>query len=79
MSELKKSQYEPLLKGELACWRCGHAMKNIPTLKAHLQKEFDDEAARSTVRLRNREAATDEPKRSKNQAKNENHGSLQTN
>ena len=81
MSELKESQYEPLLKEELACWRCGHAMKNIPTLKTHLQKEFDDEAARLKVRLENkrkREAATDEPKKSKKQAKDEDHGSLRT-
>lgn len=76
MSELKKSQYEPLLKEELACWRCGQAMKNIPTLKTHLQKEFDDETARSKASLekkRKREAATDEREVSKKQAKDNDH------
>jgi len=44
MSELKKSQYEPLLKDDLVCWRCGHIFKTMPTLKAHLQEEWEIEA-----------------------------------
>jgi aprataxin len=44
MSELKISEYEPLLKDDLLCWRCGHVMKNMPTLKTHLQEEWDKQA-----------------------------------
>lgn len=51
MSELKKSQYEPLLKDELLCWRCGHIFKNIPTLKAHLQEEWDKDAKTEKAKL----------------------------
>lgn len=82
MSQLKQSQYEPLLKDQLACWRCGRAMKNIPTLKVHLQKEFDDEVARSKLHLgkkRKQEATTDKPKEPKKEAQDEDYGSLETN
>lgn len=41
MAELKKNQYEGLLKQELSCLHCNNTMKNIPSLKAHLQEEFD--------------------------------------
>ena len=41
MAELKKSQYEGLLKQELSCLHCNKTMKNIPSLKAHLQEEFE--------------------------------------
>jgi len=51
MSELKKSQYEPLLKDDLVCWRCGHVLKNMPTLKAHLQEEWDQEAKVERAKL----------------------------
>jgi len=44
MSELKKSQYELLLKDDLVCWRCGQVLKNMPMLKTHLQEEWDKEA-----------------------------------
>jgi aprataxin len=47
MSDLKKSQYEPLLKEELSCWRCGQAMRNMPTLKTHLQEEWDKAARKA--------------------------------
>jgi len=72
MSELKKSQYEPLLKDDLVCWRCGHVFKNMPTLKIHLQEEWDKEAKTERAKLerkRKREECTadsvqqDEPKR----------------
>jgi len=72
MSELKKSQYEPLLKDDLVCWRCGHVLKNMPTLKAHLQEEWDKEAKVEKAKLerkRKREelpgdsVEQDEPKR----------------
>jgi len=59
MSELRSVQYEPLLKDDLACWRCGREMKNIPALKAHLQEEVDKEAAREKARIdRKRKRAT---------------------
>lgn len=51
MSELKKSQYEPLLKDDLVCWRCGHVLKNMPTLKAHLQEEWDKQASVEKAKL----------------------------
>jgi len=51
MSKLKKSQYEPLLKDDLVCWRCGHSFKNMPTLKAHLQEEWDQEAKAEKAKL----------------------------
>ncbi|KIM87013.1 hypothetical protein PILCRDRAFT_815447 [Piloderma croceum F 1598] len=61
MSELKKSQYEPLLKDDLVCWRCGHVFKNMPTLKTHLQEEWDKEAKTERAKLerkRKREEST---------------------
>nr|GAT58734.1 predicted protein [Mycena chlorophos] len=41
MAQLKPKQYEPILKEDLVCWRCDKTMKNMPTLKAHLQEEWD--------------------------------------
>lgn len=64
MSQLRKIGYEPLLKEDLACWKCGRAMKNMPTLKEHLQEEWDGEGrkekariARKSAGLRNRETS----------------------
>ncbi|KAG6333962.1 hypothetical protein ID866_5130 [Astraeus odoratus] len=51
MSELKKSMYDPLLKEDLACWKCDRAMKNMPTLKAHLQEEWDNEARKQKAKI----------------------------
>lgn len=42
MAELKPSKYEPILKEALVCFRCNKSQKNIPTLKAHLQTEWDN-------------------------------------
>ncbi|KAH9951992.1 HIT-like domain-containing protein, partial [Amylocystis lapponica] len=62
MSKLKPSQYEPLLKEDLSCWRCGEELKNMPKLKAHLQEEWDVEAKREKARLQNkRRRAPDDP------------------
>ena len=61
MSQLKKSEYEPLLKESLCCWRCERDMKNMPLLKAHLQEEWDEEARKEKARLarkRKRDDAT---------------------
>ncbi|EAU88593.2 hypothetical protein CC1G_04299 [Coprinopsis cinerea okayama7 len=41
VTELNPKKYESLLKDSLACFTCGSAMKNIPTLKVHLQEEWD--------------------------------------
>jgi len=41
VKELKPSNFEPLLKEDLACFRCRAEMKNMPTLKSHLQEEWD--------------------------------------
>jgi aprataxin len=51
MSELKKVRYEPLLKEDLSCWHCGQAMKNMPTLKGHLQDEWDNDMKREKAKL----------------------------
>lgn len=50
MSQLKPSQYEPLLKEPLECWRCSKEFKNIPLLKTHLQEEWDAEAKREEAK-----------------------------
>ncbi|KAL0946964.1 hypothetical protein HGRIS_013118 [Hohenbuehelia grisea] len=55
MAALKKSQYEPILKEDLTCWRCEGTFKNMPALKTHLQEEFD--------KLTSREKAKAERKR----------------
>ena len=62
MSDLKKSRYEPLLKDDLVCWRCGNVFKNMPTLKTHLQEEWDVEAKTEKTKLerkRKREESSD--------------------
>lgn len=51
MSQLKPSQYEPLLKEPLECWRCNKEFKNMPLLKTHLQEEWDAEAKREKAKL----------------------------
>ncbi|KAG8807915.1 hypothetical protein FRC17_004206 [Serendipita sp. 399] len=49
MSRLPSSKYEPLLKEDLKCWRCYASQKNIPTLKDHLQFEWDRERERAML------------------------------
>ncbi len=46
MSELKRSQYEPLLKDDMSCFHCGQGFKTIPKLKEHLQDEWNKLAQR---------------------------------
>ncbi len=41
MRRLAPEEYEPRLKNELECFRCGQPAKNMPALKKHLQEEFD--------------------------------------
>jgi len=49
MSALPVVRYEPLLKEDLKCWRCHATLKNIPSLKAHLQEEWDKEKRKATT------------------------------
>ncbi|KAJ7632564.1 HIT-like domain-containing protein [Roridomyces roridus] len=51
MIKLDEKQYEPILKEDLVCWRCHKSMKNIPTLKAHLQEEWETQARREKAKL----------------------------
>ena len=50
MSKLDSKQHELLTKEDLACWRCGSSMKNMPTLVNHLLEEWRKEAKRSRAR-----------------------------
>ena len=38
---MKPNNYEPILKEPLVCFKCNSEIKNIPTLKNHLQEEWD--------------------------------------
>jgi len=62
MSEIAKNQYEPILKAPLSCWRCGVEMKNMPTLKTHLQEEWDNEATREKARVERKRKLEDKQK-----------------
>ncbi|KAK7693437.1 hypothetical protein QCA50_003005 [Cerrena zonata] len=53
ISELKKSQYEPLLKEDLECFRCECSIKNMPLLKTHLQEEWDKLAEKEKAKVLN--------------------------
>lgn len=78
MSKLNKSQYEPLLKEDLVCWRCDDVFKTIPQLKEHLRQEWDNEAAKVKARKRKREARedSDEATSSKRPAINDERGEV---
>jgi hypothetical protein len=52
MSTLPKTQYDPILTSLLSCWRCGRTANNIPTLKQHLQEEWNMEKERERKRAR---------------------------
>lgn len=39
---LLPDRYEPLLKKDLVCWKCGEGARNIPVLKSHLEKEWKE-------------------------------------
>lgn len=47
VKQLDPKLYEPLLKKPLTCFRCGKELKNIPTLKEHLEGEWDKVASRA--------------------------------
>ncbi|KAF8959029.1 hypothetical protein BDZ97DRAFT_1839470 [Flammula alnicola] len=42
VKQLKPSNYEPILKESLSCFHCDTEMKNMPSLKTHLQEEWDN-------------------------------------
>ncbi|KAF9457176.1 HIT-like domain-containing protein [Collybia nuda] len=44
VSKLEAKAYEAILKEDLVCWSCNTTMKNMPTLKAHLQGEWNRQA-----------------------------------
>ncbi|KAG5727674.1 Transcription factor [Termitomyces sp. T112] len=50
-AKLDPKHYEALLKEDLVCFHCGSSMKNIPTLKAHLDEEWDRIASREKGKL----------------------------
>ncbi|KAJ4480591.1 HIT-like domain-containing protein, partial [Lentinula edodes] len=50
MVKLDQKAYEKLLKEDLVCWKCEAPMKNIPTLKAHLQEEWNETSKREKRR-----------------------------
>ncbi|KAJ7709962.1 HIT-like domain-containing protein [Mycena rosella] len=54
MAKLDAKHYELMLKEDLSCWRCNAHMKNIPTLKTHLQEEWDAEAKREKAKIERR-------------------------
>lgn len=63
MSRLPVSQYEPLLKENLVCWRCNASQKNLPALKAHLEEEWKREKEKALLHKKRKreEAPKDEP------------------
>ncbi|KAK7014911.1 HIT-like protein [Favolaschia claudopus] len=54
MAKLDPKHYEPMLKGDLACWRCNTGMKNIPALKSHLEEEWHAQAKREKDKIERR-------------------------
>lgn len=50
MAKLQPTKYEILLKEPLVCFHCDVEKKNMPTLKAHLQEEWDKLKARTEFR-----------------------------
>lgn len=59
MSKLRKSQYEPLLKEDLVCWRCEETFKSIPKLKEHLRQEWEKDAVKAKTRNQKRKVRED--------------------
>ena len=51
MAKLEPKAHEKLLKESLVCWHCNQEMKNMPTLKPHLQEEWDSFAKKEKARL----------------------------
>ncbi|KAF9069943.1 hypothetical protein BDP27DRAFT_666644 [Rhodocollybia butyracea] len=72
MSKLDTHAYEKLLKEDLICWNCEAPMKNIPTLKSHLQEEWDKLAKREKARAeRKRKLCNDEAEHADKKSKSD--------
>jgi aprataxin len=63
MSRLAPEVYEAHLKGALVCFRCGETAKNMPTLKKHLQDEFDTLVKRQVTKSKKRKRGSDMERR----------------
>lgn len=65
---LKPTNFEPILKEPLACFRCNAEMKNIPLLKKHLEEEWDklERRGRESAARKRKAEAKDEPTSSTN-------------
>jgi aprataxin len=50
MAKLVAKTHDAILKENLVCWICDSEMKNMPTLKAHLQEEWDKQAERGKAK-----------------------------
>ncbi|KAF8201437.1 hypothetical protein BJ912DRAFT_945347 [Pholiota molesta] len=52
VKQFKPKEYEAKLKEDLVCFQCNKEIKNIPTLKAHLQDEWNkrERASRTTAK-----------------------------
>ncbi|KAF7294986.1 HIT domain-containing protein [Mycena indigotica] len=59
MAKLNAKEYEPLLKEDLVCWRCDTTMKNMPTLKMHLQEEWDKVVKREKAKLEKKQKTSE--------------------
>ncbi|KAF9792138.1 HIT-like protein [Thelephora terrestris] len=51
LMSLQNNLHEPLLKEDLACWRCRETFKAMPKLKEHLVREKGAEASREKKSL----------------------------
>ncbi|TFK98942.1 HIT-like domain-containing protein [Pterulicium gracile] len=60
---LSPSQYEAILKRPLACFKCHSEMKNMPTLKKHLQEEWEKQKEREKCLRVEKNATGDKRKR----------------
>ncbi|KXN82061.1 Aprataxin [Leucoagaricus sp. SymC.cos] len=58
MAKLPRKEFENLLKNPLICFRCGVESKNMPSLKAHLQKEWEKLKARAETRKKRKEVSS---------------------
>jgi aprataxin len=55
------SEYEPLLKDDLSCWKCDRSFSNMPKLKSHLQEEFDNLSEKEKAKAERKRKRTDSP------------------
>ena len=69
MSKLDEKSYEKLLKEDLVCWKCESPMKNIPTLKDHLQEEWDKTSKREKAKAGRKRKFEEEGLRGEHQVK----------